>query len=256
MSRSTFPEPLPTPSLAGIYLREARYEWLRLLRTPAFSLPTLLFPVMFYLMFGVLLNRGNAQAATYLMASYTVFGVMGPGLFGFGVSLAMDRERGLLTLKRALPVPSMAPLLAKLVMAMGFALCIGVLLLLVGSTLGGAVLSASQLARLLLVAVLGTLPFCALGLLIGSLVKGSAAPAVVNLVYLPMALLSGLWLPLTMLPALIGKLAPLWPAWHLGQLALEVVGMEADGRTWLHVGVLAGFTVGCLLLAQRRLQRA
>ena len=46
------------------------------------------------------------------MVTYTVFGVMGPGLFGFGVGLAMDRERGLLTLKRVQPVPALAPLLA------------------------------------------------------------------------------------------------------------------------------------------------
>ncbi|MET0288651.1 MAG: ABC transporter permease [Pseudoxanthomonas sp.] len=244
------------PSRWGIYAREARYECLRLLRTPAFSLPTLLFPVMFYLMFGVLMNHGNARAATYLMASYTVFGVMGPGLFGFGVSLAMDRERGLLTLKRALPVPTLAPLLAKMVMAMGFALCIGLLLLLAGRVLGGALLSASQMAWLLLVAVLGTLPFCALGLLIGSLAKGAAAPAVVNLVYLPMALLSGLWLPLSMLPSVIGKFAPLWPAWHLGQLGLKVVGMDGGHAVWMHICALTVVTVASLLLAQRRLQRA
>jgi len=170
--------PISTPpSLAGIYLREARYEFLRLLRTPSFALPTLVFPLMFYLLFGVLLNRGNPGASRYLMASYSVFGVMGPGLFGFGVSLARDRERGLLTLKRALPVPAGAPLIAKMVMARAFAACIGVALGLAGRLLGGVRLSPAQVGVLLLVDVLGVLPFCALGLLIGALVSGSGAPA-------------------------------------------------------------------------------
>src|SRR5690606_22907639 len=40
------------------YVLEAKYEFLRLLRTPIFSLPTLLFPVMFYLLFAVAMNRG------------------------------------------------------------------------------------------------------------------------------------------------------------------------------------------------------
>ena len=35
--------------------------------------------------------------------SHGVFGAMGPGLFGFGVSLAIEREQGLLRLKQALP---------------------------------------------------------------------------------------------------------------------------------------------------------
>ena len=240
----------------ALYLREAKYEFLRLLRTPAFSIPTLVFAPMFYLLFGVLLNRGNGDAASYLMATYSVFGVIGPGLFGFGVGLAIDRERGLLTLKRVQPVPAAAPLLAKVGMAMIFAACIGVLLLLAGIGLGGVRMTPSQAALMLCVDVLGTMPFCALGLLIGALVNGNGAPAVVNLIYMPMALLSGLWLPLRMLPAVVEQIAPLWPAWHLGQLALKVVGQDSGQPVWMHVAVLLGFTAICLFLAQRRLQRA
>lgn len=247
---------LSTRATAALYLRETRYEFLRVLRSPAFSVPTLVFAPMFYLMFGVLLNRGNAQAASYLMATYSVFGVMGPGLFGFGVGLAMDRERGLLTLKRVQPVPALAPLLAKVGMSMLFAACIGVMLLVLGVSLGGVHLTASQAALLLCVDLLGVMPFCALGLLIGTLVSGNAAPAVVNLIYMPMALLSGLWLPLRMLPPVVEQIAPLWPAWHLGQLALKVVGQDAGRPAGLHVAVLLGFTAICLFLAQRRLQRA
>ncbi|MET0893949.1 MAG: ABC transporter permease [Pseudoxanthomonas sp.] len=239
----------------ALYLREAKYEFLRVLRSPAFSVPTLVFAPMFYLLFGVLLNHGNAQAASYLMATYSVFGVMGPGLFGFGVGLAMDRERGLLTLKRVQPVPALAPVLAKVGMAMIFAACIGVMLLALGMTLGGVSLEASQVALLLCVDILGVVPFCALGLLIGTLASGNAAPAVVNLIYMPLALLSGLWLPLRMMPEVIQKIAPVWPSWHLSQLALKIIGQDSGRPAGMHVAVLLGFSAICLFLAQRRLQR-
>jgi ABC-2 type transport system permease protein len=250
------PIPFTSRAMLALYLREARYEFLRLLRTPAFSVPTLVFAPMFYLLFGVLLNRGSSGAASYLMATYSVFGVMGPGLFGFGVGLAMDRERGLLTLKRVQPVPASAVLLAKVGMSMIFAVCIGAMLLTLGITLGGVDMDASQIAWLLCVDVLGVMPFCALGLLLGTLLNGSAAPAVVNLIYMPMALLSGLWLPLRMLPSVVEQIAPLWPAWHLGQLALKIVGQDSGHPVWMHVTVMLGFTAICLFLAQRRLQRA
>lgn len=243
-------------AMVALYLREARLEFLRLLRTPAFSIPTLVFAPMFYLLFGVLLNRGNPGASSYLMATYSVFGVIGPGLFGFGVGLAIDRERGLLTLKRVQPVPAAAPLLAKVAMSMIFAACIGAMLLIAGVTLGGVQMTPSQAALLLCVDILGVMPFCALGLLIGTLVNGSGAPAVVNLIYMPMALLSGLWLPLHLLPGVVEQLAPLWPAWHLGQLALKIVGQDSGRPVWMHVTVMLGFTAICLFLAQRRLQRA
>ena len=245
-----------TRALLALYFREAKYEFLRLLRTPAFSIPTLVFAPMFYLLFGVLLNRGNADAASYLMATYSVFGIIGPGLFGFGVGLAIDRERGLLTLKRVQPVPALAPMLAKVGMAMIFAAGIGAMLLALGLSLGGVRMTLSQAALLLCVDIVGVMPFCALGLLIGTLVNGSGAAAVVNLIYMPMALLSGLWLPLRMLPAVVEQIAPLWPAWHLGQLALKLVGQDSGRPAWMHVAVLLGFTAICLFLAQRRLQRA
>ncbi|HYM87031.1 MAG TPA: ABC transporter permease [Pseudoxanthomonas sp.] len=250
------PAPFTKHMAVALYLREAKYEFLRVLRTPAFSIPTLVFAPMFYLLFGVLLNRGNTGAASYLMATYSVFGVIGPGLFGFGVGLAIDRERGLLTLKRVQPVPAMAPLLAKVAMAMIFAVCIGAILLTLGVTLGGVRMTLSQSVLLLCVDVLGVMPFCALGLLIGAWVNGNAAPALVNLIYMPMALLSGLWLPLKMLPGVVEQIAPLWPAWHLGQLALKVVGQDSGHAVGMHVAVLLGFTAICLFLAQRRLQRS
>ena len=46
--------------------------------------------------------------------------MMGPGLFGFGVGFAHERDNGLLTLRRALPAPPAAQLIAKAVMAMVF----------------------------------------------------------------------------------------------------------------------------------------
>jgi len=239
--------------LAPIYFAEARCELLRVLRTPAFLVPSLAFPLVFYLMFGVLLGRGGA--ATYLLASYSVFGAMAPGLFGFGVGLAMDRERGLLTLKRALPAPPAAWLLARVLMAVLFATTIALLLLLAGSTLGGVLLAPAQAFALVAVGGFSALPFCAIGLLIGSMAPASGAPALVNLVYLPMSLLSGLWLPLAALPKVFSTLAPLWPAWHLGQLAQRAVGMPARGEAWVHVLVVLAMSALCLALAQRSLRR-
>ena len=75
------------------YLLEAKYEFLRLLRTPSFALPSMLFPCLFYLLFGVLLNKSNGDAARYLLATYGVFGVMGVGLFAFGVPEALMAPR-------------------------------------------------------------------------------------------------------------------------------------------------------------------
>jgi ABC-2 type transport system permease protein len=236
------------------YMLETRCEFMRMLRTPSFSIPTLAFPVLFYLLFGVLLgSRGGAQAGTYLFASYGVFGVMAPGLFGFGVGIAMDRERGFMKLKQAMPAPPGATLMARMLMAIVFAALIVAEVTVIALSLGGVQLSPVQVALLFVVDVLGVLPFCAIGLWVGSLAGGPGAPALVNLIYLPMAFLSGLWMPLHVLPPIFAKIAPVWPAWHLGQLALKVVGRDSGGAAWMHVLVLATMAVVFFLLARRRL---
>ena len=238
------------------YWLEAKHELLRLLRTPSFVLPTLLFPPLFYVLFGVLLGgKGGGEAARYMLATYGVFGVMGAALFGFGVTVAVERERGFLALKRALPMPPGAYLLAKMAMAMVFAAIISLVLALLAVTLAKVSLQPAQWVLLFMINVLGVLPFCAIGLYIGALVGGSAAPAVVNLLYLPMSFLSGLWLPLAMLPAVFAKVAPVWPSYHLGQVALKVVGRDAGGSLALHLGVLAVVTVALFVLARARLAR-
>jgi ABC-2 type transport system permease protein len=104
--------------------------------------------------------------------------------------------------------------------------------------------------------LLGTLPFCAMGLWLGTLVKGQSAVALVNLVYLPMSVLSGLWMPLFVFPPLIQKLAVLWPSWHLAQMALGAVGQAQDVRFGLHAAVLLATTAVFLALAALRLRKA
>jgi ABC-2 type transport system permease protein len=246
---------MTTGRLVNAYMQEAKSECLRYMRNPGFLLPTLLFPSVFYLMFGIFLAHSNsADAPRYLLASYGTFGVMAPGLFGFGVSLALERDTGLLTLKRAMPMPPGAYLLGKMCMAMLVAGVVSIILLCMAVFLAGVSLPASRLATFFVLEVLGVLPFCALGLLIGTLVKGQGAPGVVNLVYLPMAFLSGLWFPLSIMPPFLQSIAPIWPAYHLDQLALSVVGL-GQGGVLLHVLVLVGFTAAFLLLAARRLRR-
>ncbi|TXH67372.1 MAG: ABC transporter permease [Lysobacteraceae bacterium] len=237
------------------YVLEAKYECLRLLRTPSFALPSLLFPALFYLLFGVVLGQSpGGQAARYLLATYGVFGAMATGLFAFGVTLAIEREQGFLTYKRALPMPPGAHLLAKMAMAAMFSAMISVLLAVIAAGLAGVTLRPAQWALLFAINVIGVLPFSALGLFIGTLVGGQGAPAVVNLIFLPMAFLSGLWIPLRMLPEPVNQIAPVWPSYHHAQIALKVIGMDAGGSLALHIAVLVTFTAVFLFLALRRLQ--
>ena len=244
---------LGDPSALRIYLAEARNELRRLARTPSFAAPSLAFPLVFYVLFGIVLP-GSEGRATPLLVSYCVFGVMGPALFGFGVGLALERQQGWLELKRVSPMPTGAYFFAKIATSAVFASAVIASLSVTGVVFGGVELGALAWLRLVGTLLLGTLPFCALGLLIGAVVRGQAAVAVVNLVYLPMSVLSGLWMPLEIFPPIVQRFAVLWPAWHLSQLASSAIGLENDGRFLAHVGVLVAMTAVFLSLAATRLR--
>ena len=76
----------------------------------------------------------------------------------------------------------------------------------------------------------------------------NSAPAVINVLYLPLAILSGLWIPVSQLPGVIQGLAVWLPPYHLAGLALHVSGTHAG--PWLqHVAALLAFTLFSVALA-------
>ncbi len=104
---------------------------------------------------------------------------------------------------------------------MVFSTVIMLLLLAVGIAFGGVRLPIATAAKLVGILVAGSIPFSAMGLAIGYFAKPNSAPAVVNLIYLPMSFCSGLWIPLFMLPHGLQILARVLPPYHLSSAGAE-----------------------------------
>jgi ABC-2 type transport system permease protein len=253
---SLFPAVRPSVRLLHAYLTEARFESLRMFRVLGFSLPFLILPVALYLLFGVVLFgdavRNDLATGKFLFTAFALFGVMGPGMFGFGATIATEREQGLLTLKRALPAPAGSYLLAKLFMTVLFAFIVMATMIPAALLLGHLPLTFRQCVSVTAIDMIGSLPFCAIGLFVGTRVSGKAAVALVNLIYVPMMHISGLFYPL---PKFLRAVSPVWPTYHLQQLLFATVGAPFYGKSSIHVAVLVGVTVVLTMLSIRRLAR-
>lgn len=259
MNTLTQPQPLPHPRRAASpYAVEMRLELLRLLRTPAFALPMFGLPVALYALFAFAvageMTARDPDAARFMFAGFSLLAVTMSAVFATCPSLALEREQGLLTLKRAQPAPPGAWLLAKIVAGVVCGALAYLPILAVTAVSGRTGLGAGQLAAMSAVLVAGAIPFCALGLMVGALASGSAAPAYANLLYLPGMYLSGLFFPL---PPSLHFQAPFWPQFHLNQLVFAAGGV-AKFR-WIApemaVAVLLGFTLLCSGVALWRLTR-
>jgi ABC-2 type transport system permease protein len=260
---------MPSGRLWRAYWTEARYETMRALRAPAFAIPFLLLPLVLYVLIGVFLvggmSHGDARIVPTMLVNWAVFGVMGPGMFGFGIYVASEREQGLLRLKRALPMPTASYLLAKMAMTMLFAAIIMLSLIVAAVKVGHLRIIPVRLLTLTIVNVLGSLPFCAIGFFIGTRASGKSAPAFVNLVYLPMMHLGGLFYPL---PKSVQLIEFISPGFYLDKIGLHVLGASSldelnfgvngpssHGNVGICGCVLAATTLLFGLLAARRLKR-
>jgi ABC-2 type transport system permease protein len=144
-----------------IYLRETQYEFLKYLRLPVYSISTLLFPLMFYVLFGLWMNPhgrvGSLGVSTYLIATYGTFGIMGASLFANGVGVAAERGLGWMQVKRASPMPPFAYFAAKFAVSMIFGGIVLVLLLLLGTVFGGVHIPLAKAGTLVVTLTIGAI---------------------------------------------------------------------------------------------------
>src|SRR5438309_3806679 len=146
--------------IAAIYLKEMKYEFLKNLRLRMYTASVLSFPIMFYVLFGLVLNAhqaiGGTSFPTYLIATYGTFGVMGASLFGTASGLAADRGLGWLQVKRASPMPPFASFAAKVILSMIFSPIVVSLLLILGISFGGWRFLLVQMSKLIGTLVAGS----------------------------------------------------------------------------------------------------
>jgi ABC-2 type transport system permease protein len=239
------------------YLKEAHYAFTKLMRNPGFWVPMLLFPVLFYLLIGFIFGAFKAKDPNvpfFLFCGFATMAAITPGMFGFGIGLALEREQGLFRYKRAVPMPAFASLFASIAMSVASVSIAVTLLSVTALALGAVKLSALQMMSVLAIVAIGSIPFCAIGLFIGSLTSGRAAPAITNIIYLLLIYFSGLFIPL---PEGIRAIVMASPAFYLDQLALASIGAQnfIVGSALNHIAILLGITVVFLGLAGRRLAR-
>lgn len=239
--------------LSPMIMRQTVAEFLRLWRTPGFSVPTLLFPTMFFAFFG-LPNADKSiagiNAGGYMMASFGAYGVLAVMLFNFGAGVAFERASRMTLLMRATPLRPGVYFVSKLVGALVFALMTLAVLFGFGILAGGVHLPVETWLSLVSRLLLGSFPFIAMGFAVGYLSSANAAVPLLNLIYLPLSFASGLFMPLALLPKFIQRIAPYLPTYWYGQLAWSAVGAQAKpvGQAVLW---LAGYGVVFAVIALR-----
>ena len=236
-------------SLALVYFRTRMLE---LLRTPAYVLPTVVLPAMFFALFAGSLGSepGRANGA---MTAYVVFAIMGVMFFQFGVGSAAARESDWERYLRTLPTTAWPRFAAQIASALLFATGSAAAVVATAVLLTDASLTWTHSPVWAAALLLGAIPFGFMGFALGYWVPARAAAPVANLIYLPMAFFGGLWIPVEFLPAFAARLSAVLPSRHLAEIGRSALNGGFGSRlNWI---VLFAYAVVFAFIAARGYQR-
>jgi ABC-2 type transport system permease protein len=242
-------------------LRYLMLEMRRMYRDRRFVFFTVAIPVAFYLLWSNIFAKGSGldtdtglDAKTYLLVSMASFGALGASLTTTGPRLAIERQSGWLRQLQVTPLRPWSVITAKILASMCLALPAIVLVGLTAALTQHVRLSAGEWVAMVALMWVGTLPFAALGTLIGSLVDADAAQPLTIACLFGLSILGGLWMSVSILPRTLRHIAHWTPSNRFADLGWSVVAGHTPPAS--DALVLAGWTIGLGALAIAAYRRA
>ncbi len=217
-----------------LVLQHARLIILSFLRSPAYLIPTLIMPALFYSVFALSRAHGQNEARIYL-ASYAAFSVVGVSLFQFGAGIAIERQSPWERTMRLLPVGASTRIVARLLASLFFCSLSLVCLFFIAGSFGSIQPSPSLYMRLTIGLLTGIIPITLLGISLGYWVDAKSALPICNAIYFPLAYLGGLFGPLTQLQTPLARLSYFLPTRHFA----EIVWASVLGQGFPLTSILA-----------------
>jgi ABC-2 type transport system permease protein len=212
-----------TPGLGGFNLTALKLEIRRLLRNRRTIIITMIFPVVFFLLFGLnkayALNRyaPHVNWAAAIMVSLSLYGAVSAATFG-GAMVSIERAQGW---SRQLRLTPLAPA-AYIAMKVMTALVLGAASVVAVNIAGLVTHKASMPGYLWVVSALcvwiGSLLFAAFGLFMGYLLPQENVMQLMSLALTLLSFAGGLFIPLSQFPSTIQTIAKWTPLYGLNQL--------------------------------------
>jgi ABC-2 type transport system permease protein len=238
----------------SLFVHQVRADQLVFWRGRESAVFVFLFPVLLFLLLSTVYSgeyRGR-PLTDYLVPSLITYGVANTAFGGLAIMLVLRRELGILKRIRATPLPAPMYLAATLCSTLLVFVLQATAIMALGRVLYDWHLP-SQWPSLVATFLLGALCFAGMGFAAASLIRsGEGASAVVNVITLPMAFLSGGFGPTRDFPDVLQAIADVLPLTYVVDI---VQGIVYEGKPiWEQPGALAvlvAWGVGGTLIAAR-----
>lgn len=244
----------------SLVAHQIRYEQKAFWRNRPRAFFSVVLPLVFLVVFDAingnhrLTEVGGVAYATWFIPGILAYGLIMATFQNLAVSVAVARDSGLLKRVRGTGLPSWAFLAGRIGSTFVTAAVLVAVTLLLATTAYGVTIPAATLPGLVLVLGLGTVCFTVLGLAVTTFIPNAdAAPALLNVLILPLTFISGIWMVTTDAPSGLDVTAKLFPIHALADGLRHAVlpGSAAPGIVAADVVTLGIWTVIGMVVALR-----
>jgi len=244
-------------------IRQVRYEALAFHRNPAAAFFTLVFPLIFLVIFNLLFGNeelviagGTTHVSTFYVPAIAALSVINACYTGLAMSMSVSRDHGLLKRLRGTPLPASSFLIGRVLFMTLVALALVAIVTAFGAAFYGVDVSTNTLPAFVITLAVGAAAFSLLGLAITSFIPNAeAAPAVVNASILPLLFISDVFIRIEDNgPRWLDVLGNIFPVKHLS-LALQTAFNPFEtgsGFEPKHLAILLLWGLGGAIVAVRR----
>lgn len=204
--------------MIGLLVGEIHHQSRLLWRAPIAAFFTLVFPLMFMVLFNLLNSGatleslGGIDFAQFFTPAIAVFAMVTAAYTNLVITTSMARDAGILKWVRLTPIPPAVHIGGRIGAAMWVGLSSVALMFAVGVVAFGVVIPWDRLPAVAAMMLLGAACFCALGVgMAGLAPNGRSAPAIANATILPLAFVSGIFFPLDTAPDWLRTVASVFP---------------------------------------------
>lgn len=204
-----------------------------------------------------LVDGETGGSNTGRLVAMAAFGAVAAGLFATGPSLAQERASGWLRQLRTTPMPPRTVVVAKVAVAMAWALPSIALVAVMSILLTDIELKWAEWIQLISLMWIGSAPFAALGVLIGlAIADAGAAGTATNFAFIVLWLLGGIFTPAGDMPDVLAAISRKLPSSGILEIGDSVArGVTAPASAALLLVAWTAVSSTLAVLAWRRLGR-
>lgn len=247
-------------SRLSLAAHEFRFSQKVFWRNPGSVFFTVLLPVIFLVIFGTIFGDdpietlGGVPTTTYYVPAIVTLAVVSATMVSLAVNLTTAREAGLLKRGRGTPQPAWVFIAGRV----GNAIVVSVLMVIVVTAIGKLLYDApvpwGQAPEIVVTLIVGAAAFCCLGIAMTAIIPSrEAAPAITNVITLPLYFLSGVFIPENEIPDGVLSFSAIFPVRNFFEAffaAYSPVSSES-ALQWDNLVVVALWGVAGLMLALR-----